>query len=104
MNLAGVFALIMRAGAVLKIGKILWNLPKIIRFVRTFKEVAKDLFASRRLPTSSESEQFLLASADLVRAQIIDFPGIDEDQLAEKLEEFAAEVLSETTAELKEAA
>lgn len=87
-----IIALLSKIGAVVKIGKFLWNAPKIFRFFKKFKAVFLELLAEKRLPENAESVEFLKASAELLRSKIIDFPGIEEDDVAKVIEEFANEL------------
>ena len=92
MSLAAIFNLILRVGALVRVGKIIWNLPKLYRFAKRFGHVADSLMKERRLPNGPESQEFLRATADLMRADIVDFPGVDEVEIANRLEIMAAEL------------
>lgn len=90
--MTAVFALLSRVWLVLKVGKILWNLPKLYRFSKRFGFIASEVVKEQRLPNRPESQEFLRSIAELMRAQIIDFPNLDEDELAEKFEQLANEM------------
>ena len=92
MNLGAIFAILAKAGAILKVGKIIWNLPKLYRFGKRFGAVAGTILREQRLPNGPETQEFLRATADLMRAKIVDFPNLDEDEIAERLESLAAEL------------
>lgn len=87
-----VIALAGKIGLVLRAGKIIWNLPKLYRFVKKYRGVAESLIREHRLPKGPEAQEFLRATAELVRADIIDVPNFDEAEFAEKLELLAAEL------------
>lgn len=92
--IAKVLQLVLRIGTYVKIGKFLWNAPKIYKFVKRFGNIADFVLREHRLPNGPERLAFLNATAELVRAQIVDFPGVDEEELAKKIEEFALELES----------
>lgn len=93
-----IITVLAKAGAVLKVGKFLWNAPKIFRFFKKFKLVFLELLAEKRLPENAESVEFLKASAELIRSKIIDFPGVEEDDVAKVIEEFALELENKNAA------
>jgi len=84
--------LVSKLGLVLKVGQVLWNSAKLYRFAKNFGKVAKDIINEKRLPKSAEAQEFLGAAAELLRAGIVDFPGVDEKDLAAKLEQLALEM------------
>lgn len=90
--MTAIFALLSRFWLILKFGKILWNLPKLYRFSKRFGFIASEVVKEHRLPNRPESQEFLRSIAELMRAQIIDFPNLDEDELAEKFEQLANEM------------
>lgn len=92
MNPLAIFSLLSRLGVILKVGQVIWNLPKLYKFARNFGAIASDVFKNNRLPKNSEAQEFLYASAELLRAGIVDFPGVDEKDLAAKMEQLAIEM------------
>lgn len=96
--MTAIIGLVTKFGAVLQLGKILWNAPKIYKFMSRFSDVGKHLIKEKRLPSNQESVDFMRASADLIRAKVIDFPGVEENDIAKVIEELASEM------ELKKAA
>lgn len=92
MNPLAIFTVLTKIGAVVRFGKILWALPKFYQFAKKFGPVANDVLKNKRLPNGSESVEFLNATANLLKTGAVDFPGVDEDEIAKKLETLAAEI------------
>lgn len=77
---------------VFSFGRIFMNAGKIIRFYKTVAPVGQSLINERRLPRGPESKAVIHSLADLMRAKVIDLPGVDEEQIAKALEEIEAEI------------
>lgn len=92
MNPLAIFNIVKIAYGAVKIGQILWNLPKLYRFGKQFGPVAEEMILKREMPSGQHSRAFLHATADLLRSQLIDFPGVDEKAIADKIDEFTAEL------------
>lgn len=98
MNPLAIFTVLAKAGAVLKFGKILWALPKFYSFAKKFGPVAGDIIKNQKLPNGKQSQEFLRATAALLRTEVIDFPGVDEELLAQKFETLALDIDLESEA------
>lgn len=98
MNIAAVktlFALLAKIGVALKFWKIIWNAPRIYRFVRKYRGILSELVRRRELPSGQQTAEFLREAAVIVRAKVLDLPGIEEDDLAIQLENLASEILND---------
>lgn len=91
-SVCSIFQVLSKFGLIVKLGKIFWNAPALYRFAKHFGPVAKDLITNHRLPSGPESQKFLRDTAVLLRTEIVDFPGVDEQLLADKMEELAIEL------------
>lgn len=90
--LFSVLSFLGKATAVFKLAKIFFALPKLYNFAKKFGPVAGDLIKEGELPSGQESQEFLRSMAVIMRLQIIDFPNIDEEEIAKQLEIMAAEM------------
>ena len=90
--LTALWQVLSKAGLILQFGKMLWNAPKIYRFISRFGDVAKHLIEEKRLPNNQESVEFLRASAELIESEVVDFPGVDEIALGKVIEDLASEI------------
>jgi len=84
--------ILFKLGAIIKFGKILWALPKFYAFAKKFGPVAEDVIKNQKLPSGKQSQEFLRATAALLRTEIIDFPGVDEELIAQKFETLALDM------------
>lgn len=91
-NVLAVLSYISKVGAVLKVGKILWNLKTLYVFGKCSGKIFGAVLREHRIPKTEEGQEFLRASAVLMRSGIIDFPDVDENEIANKLEEYAIDI------------
>lgn len=91
--------LLLRAFSIVRLfftWKLLRHSPTLWRFFIDVKAIVGTCILLKRAPTKKEFSEIVLALALLIDKQIIDFPGIDEHEVAEWLSNFRAEVLEES--------
>lgn len=75
----------------MNIWKIVTNLPKIISFFNTLKDLIYKIVQGKKMPECSETMVLLQSVKKLLDSGVIDIPGVDEAELSKAISEMEAQ-------------
>ncbi len=75
----------------MNIWKIVTNLPKIISFFNTLKDLIYKIIQGKKMPECPETMVLLESVKKLLDSGVIDIPGVDEAELSKAISEMEAQ-------------